>query len=544
MRVRSVRIGLIAIVAVVGLSAALAQLKPVPVKLVLVLAIDQMRFDYLTRFAPLYTGGLKTLLERGAVFTNARYRHSATETGPGHSVILSGRHPRHSGIVANDWYDPYQRKFVNVVDDPVQGTLGGPGRSASPANALSFTVGDVLKATRPQSVVVGVSQKDRSAILMGGRRADAAYWYEAAGGNFITSTYYMREPPAWLTAWNNRHVADAFAGQMWQRLLPDASVYDEYAGPDNIHGEWDRKDTVFPHAIRGRPPERLFYDDLRRTPFSDQMTLEFALEAMKAHRIGEDENPDVFAIGFASTDVVGHTYGSDSHETMDQLLRLDLLLGKLFSEIDARVGPGSALVVLTADHGALPLVENLASKGIEARRAAPAMLQTAVKRALDERFGVIDGLFVFSPPDFYFVEETLRRHRIARKDAEATAIAALQRTELVEKVYTHNDLTDTSPSSDPFLPLFRNAFYPPRSPHLNVLLKKHVYLSSAVGGSGHGTAHDYDRHVPLIFMGAGVRPGSYGESSGPEDIAPTLAWMLGLEFPRENDARVLMEIAR
>ena len=544
MRVRRVHAGLIAIAAMVGLSAAVAQFKPVPLKLVLVLAIDQMRFDYLTRFAPLYTGGLKTLLDRGAVFTNAHYRHSATETGPGHSVILSGRHPSHSGIVANDWYDEYEGKFVNVVDDPVQGTLGGPGRSASPANALSFTVGDVLKAREAQSVVVGVSQKDRSAILMGGRRADAAYWYETAGGNFITSTYYMGEAPAWLTAWNNRHVADGFAGQRWRRLLPDPSAYDKYAGPDNVEGEWDRKDTVFPHAIRGTPPERLFYDDLRRTPFSDQMTLEFALEAMKAHHIGEDANPDVFAIGFASTDVVGHTYGSDSQETMDQVLRLDVLLKKLFDEIDARVGLGNALVVLTADHGALPLIENLASKGVEARRAAPAVLQTAVKQALDQRFGVIDDLFVFSSPDFYFVEETLRRHRISRRDAEATAIAALMRTQLVEKVYTHDDLTHTAPSSDPFLPLFRNAFYAPRSPHLNVLLKRHVYLSSAVGGSGHGTAHDYDRHVPLIFMGAGIKPGRYDEPSGPEDIAPTLAWMLGLEFPREPDSRLLMEIAR
>lgn len=543
-RVRPVHVGLMAIVGLCAVSAALGQPKSVPPRVVLVLAIDQMRFDYLTRFAPLYKGGLKTLLERGAVFVNAHYRHSVTETGPGHAVIMSGRHPSHSGIVGNDWYDAYQRKFVNVIEDPVQRPVGGLGRSASPANALGFTLGDVVKATSPQSIVVGVSQKDRSAILMAGRRGDAAYWYETAGGNFITSTYYMREAPAWLTAWNNRHVADAYAGQMWRRLLPDVAVYDKYAGPDDIAGEWDRKDTVFPHAIRGRPPGGLFYDDLRRTPFSDAMTLEFALEAMKAHRIGEDASTDVFAVGFAGTDVVGHTYGSDSHETMDQLLRLDLLLEKLFEEIDARAGLGRSLVVLTSDHGVLPLVENLASEGVEARRAPPAVLRDAVKQALDQRFGAIEGLFIFSAPDFYFVEDTLRRHGISRKDAEATAIGALMRTPLVERVYTHDQLADTSPSSDPFLPLFRNSFYAPRSPHLNVLLKKHVYLSSAVGGTGHGTAHDYDRHVPVIFMGAGVRPGRYAEPSGPEDIAPTLAWMLGLEFPREQDSRLLTEIVR
>jgi predicted AlkP superfamily pyrophosphatase or phosphodiesterase len=513
-------------------------------RLILVLSIDQMRFDYLTRLATLYKGGLKTLLDRGAVFTDANYRHSATETGPGHSVILTGRHPSHSGIVANDWYDPYQRKLVNVVDDPVQGTIGGTGRSASPANAMSFTVGDVLKSKSPQSIVVGVSQKDRSAILMGGRRADAAYWYETAGGNFVSSTYYMREAPTWLVAWNNRHVADTYGGKSWTRLLPDTGLYEKYAGPDHVDGEWDRKDTVFPHIIRGKPPERTFYDDLRRTPFSDEMTLEFALEAMRAHRLGEDSTTDIFAIGFSSTDVVGHTYGADSHETMDQLLRLDLTLDKLFKEVDSRVGLNNTLVVMTADHGSLPLVEALKSKGVDARRASPAVLQTAVKQALDQRFGVIENLFVFSAPDVYLNEETIRLRQIDRKDVESVAIDALMRTGLVEKVYTHDDLTSTAPSSDPFLPLFRNAFYAPRSPHLNVLLKKYIYVSSLVGGTGHGTAHDYDRHVPIVFMGSSVRPGQYNQAAGPEDIAPTLALMLGLELPREADSRLLSEMLR
>ena len=169
------------------------------------LSIDQMRYDYLTRFASLYKGGLKMLLDGGAVFSEAKYRHASRETGPGHSVILSGRHPSHSGIVANDWYDSYLKKFINVVDDQFNPPIGGDGlKSASPANAQSFTVGDALKAKIPQAHVVGVSLKDRSAILMGGRRADAAYWYETSGGNFITSSYYMSEPPEWLVKWNNK----------------------------------------------------------------------------------------------------------------------------------------------------------------------------------------------------------------------------------------------------------------------------------------------------------------------------------------------------
>lgn len=167
---------------------------PARPRLVLALSVDQMRFDYLTRFAPLYTGGLKTLRERAAVFSNARYRHACTETGPGHSVILSGRSPKNSGIVGNDWYDAASRQNMNVVDDPVHVAIGGRGRGASPRNFIGFTVGDVLKKQSPRSRVVGVAGKDRSAILMAGHRADAAYWY-GAGGAFVTSTYYTAAPP-------------------------------------------------------------------------------------------------------------------------------------------------------------------------------------------------------------------------------------------------------------------------------------------------------------------------------------------------------------
>ena len=164
-----------------------------PPRLILVLAIDQMRFDYLTRFDDLYEGGLRTLIDGGAVFTNARYRHASTETGPGHAVILSGRHPSSSGIVGNQWFDPLLRRPVNVVDDPFQFPLGGPGRPASPANFVGFTVGDALKLASPESRVVGISFKDRAAILMAGRSADAAYWFESSGGHLL------RVPITWMT---------------------------------------------------------------------------------------------------------------------------------------------------------------------------------------------------------------------------------------------------------------------------------------------------------------------------------------------------------
>ncbi len=530
-------------IALVCLAPVAGQRAPQRPKLVLVLAIDQMRFDYLTRFAPLYTGGLRTLGERGAVFSNANYRHAATETGPGHSVILSGWHPSHSGIVANDWWDPLLKKVVNVVDDPVQSPLGGDGRRASPANALSFTVGDVMKAKSPQSRVVGVSLKDRAAILMAGRRGDAAYWYETPQGRFITSTYYMSKAPGWLVQWNDRRLPDTYAGKPWKRLLPDAAVYEKYAGPDAVEGEFDRQDTVFPHLLRSIPGDPQFYDDLRRTPFADEVTLSVALEAMKAHQLGRDEYTDIFAVGFSATDIVGHTYGADSQEVMDQLLRLDLVLGQLFKEIDRTVGLANTLVVLTADHGSLPLVETLQAKGIDARRDSPQVLNRAVRSAFSRKFPGVDGLIAnFSAPDFYLDEAVIRQHHLDRQEVERTAIDALMSTGLVEHVYTQSDLLSNSASTDPFLKLFQNAFFQSRSPHLNVLVKKYVYLSGLPGGTGHGTAWDYDRHVPIVFMGDGIKSGTYAAECGPEDIAPTLAKILGLDFPREEDARLLTEM--
>jgi predicted AlkP superfamily pyrophosphatase or phosphodiesterase len=514
-------------------------------KLLLVLSVDQMRFDYLIRFDNLYKGGIRRLLDLGAVFTNASYRHANTETGPGHSVILSGRHASHSGIVANSWYDPLLKESINVVDDPVQRPLGGKGRSASPANFLGFTVGDLLKFQSPDSKVVGVSMKDRTAILMGGRRADAAYWYENGNGHFITSSYYMKSAPEWLQRWNERNYVDQFSGKQWERLLPDTKLYEKFAGRDAVEGEWDRKDIVFPHTIRYRPPDAKFYDDFRRTPFADEMVLLVALEAMRAHALGDDAVTDILAIGFSATDVVGHTYGADSQEVMDQLLRLDLTLQKLFDEIDRRVGLVNIWVVLTADHGSMPLVELLKEKGFDAKRVGASELEALVVRTLESKFKVQGLIANFDVPHFYLDEGLMAESGLKRTAVEEVIVKTLMSTGYFESVYTHTQILNPEFNGDPHLPLIRNSFFQPRSPHVIATPKPYVYISDNVGGTGHGTPHDYDRQVPIVFMGPPIKPGRYGEACGPEDIAPTLVELLGLKgFKKEEDARVLREMMK
>jgi predicted AlkP superfamily pyrophosphatase or phosphodiesterase len=523
--------------------AAAAASRP---RLVVFISVDQMRADYLDRFRPLFTAGLKRLVEQGAVFTNAFYRHACTETGPGHSVLMSGRSPRSSGIVGNMWYDRTLRQRVNVVDDPAVRLVGSNrGRAASPAYFNAFTVGDVLKAVSPGSKVVGVSFKDRAAILPAGRRADAAYWYQAIDGRFVTSSWYADRAPGWLDAWNERRVADRYAGHVWDRLLPDPASYLRYAGEDAVQGEFDNKDIVFPHAMRGAPPSSEYYDNLRRTPFADEMLLDFALAAMKGHDLGSDDATDVLTVSFSATDVIGHTYGPDSQEEMDNLLRLDRTLGRLFDAAEKRAGAGRVLFVLSADHGSMPLVELLKARGVDARRADAAELAHPVEVALAARFPGKTGLIADADPMEYVLDQdAITRQGLKREDVEQTIRQALLSTGLVEAVYTRAELMGPRPADDPFFDRHQRAFYASRSGDLVARLRRYVYLGGFVGGTGHGTPHDYDRHVPIVFMGPGIHPGRRDVDTGPEDIAWALGRLLGLDYPQQDSVTDLVPLLR
>jgi len=536
-----------ALAAALAPAPTLAATDPAPLpRLVVFIAVDQMRADYLDRFRPLFTAGLKRLVEEGAVFTNANYRHACTETGPGHSVLLSGRSPRSSGIVGNAWYDRTLRQRVNVVDDPAVRLVGSErGRAASPAFFNAFTVGDMLKASSPASKVVGVSFKDRAAILPAGRRADAAYWYQAIDGRFVTSSWYMDRAPAWLDRWNARRVADGYAGRAWDRLLPDVASYLRYAGEDAVAGEFDGRDNVFPHLLRGAPPTLAFYDGLRRSPFADEMLLDFTLAAMNGHDLGSGPATDLLSVSFSATDVIGHAYGPDSQEQMDNLLRLDRTIGRLLEAAERRAGRGRVLFVLSADHGGMPLVEVLKAHGIDARRADSSALSRPVEEALAARFPGKTGLIADPDPMEYVLDQdAIARQGLKREEVEATIRQALLSTGLVEAVYTRAELMGPRPEGDPFFDRHQRAFFPTRSGDLVARIRKYTYLGGYTGGTGHGTPHDYDRHVPIVFMGPGVRPGPRDAETGPEDIAWALGRLLGLEYPQQDSVTDLVPLLK
>ena len=514
-------------------------------RLVVVLSIDQMRYDYLVRFRPLYTGGLKTLMERGAVFSNARYRHANCETGPGHSVLLSGRDGLHSGIIGNLWYDALLGRLVYVVDDPTVTPVGGAARGSSPANFIGFTLGDVLKKALPTAKVVGVSLKDRAAVLMAGPRADAAYWYEPGIGKFITSSYYMKTLPPWLEAINARRVPDSYAGKSWTKLLADESLYKKYAGDDAVATEFDTRETTFPHPVHGDVGSPAFYEDFRRSPFADELTLEVALGALTAHDLGKDEATDILAIGFSATDVIGHAFGPDSQEMMDQMLRLDHILKRLFETIGAKVGLDKTVFVLSADHSVMPLVESLQKQGFDAKRVAPAALQAAAMASLEKRFpGKKDLVLNYLPPDFYLNLESIAAQGLKRREVEQAIADGLLSTGVVARVYTASMFDSDPPTAleDPYFDAVRRSFFGARSPQVIARLREYVYLTAFPGGTGHGTAYEYDRHVPLVFMGPSIKAGAYDGESGPEDIAPTLGLLLGIDYPLQDARRRLTEM--
>jgi arylsulfatase A-like enzyme len=270
-----------------------------------------------------------------------------------------------------------------------------------------------------------------------------------------------------------------------------------------------------------------------------------ATEIMAAYNLGKHSSPDILAVGFSATDFIGHNFGCDSQEIMDQMLRLDQTLQKLFQVVDSRVKLSQTLIILSADHGSMPLVEVLKAKGIDAQRVHPNAVITPVQRALQAKYPGAEGLIAFAePPDFYLNEEAIKKNGLRREDVESTIAAAMMQTGIIAAVYTQTQMINGAGIDDPYWSLHKNSFFQPRSPHLIGRVKKYVYLAAYKGGTGHGTPYEYDTHVPIVFMGPGIKAATYSDPCGPEDIAPTLAQLLMLDYPRESDSRLLTEMIK
>lgn len=524
-------------------------------RLVLLIVVDQFRYDFLERFGDLFVpNGLRRLLRAGASWTQANYDYTPTYTAPAHATVMSGAHPSGSGIVGNEWFDRATgRRVTSVYDDSVK-PLGGNSNetAASPRRLLSSTIGDELRlVTNNRSKVIGISVKDRSAILPAGRHANAAYWFSMNSGQMVSSTYYFDRLPNWVTVFNNAKPADKYFGATWKRLLPEHE-YVKRAGADSTPWEnvWpDSGDTnAFPHVITGGATSagRVFYSALGYSPFTNDILVSFAEQAIVNEQLGQDDDTDVLSVSFSANDYVGHRFGPYSHETMDVTLRVDRQIGSLLDFVQARIGLSNTLVVFTADHGVAPIPEHAATLGLGGARIKAADVLTPIRAAIRARYNsstdYVRELLING--NVYFNYEALERDRIDLEEISQVAATAALTVPGIARCFTRAQLLRGAASiADPLERRVLHGFHPARSGDVVIIPEAFKYLAETINAT-HGSAYSYDTHVPLILMGAGVNPGRYPEPASPADIAPTLAALLRITPPSNVMGRVLIEAMR
>jgi len=481
-------------------------------KLVVAIVADQFRYDYLLRFAKEYNSGLHRLINQGAVFSNARFEHYPTYTSVGHAALLTGAYPGISGIIGNTWYDRESGKLTpSAADEPTRIVGGSEGIGSSPRNLLVSTIGDEMKiASQGKSKVFGLSLKDYSGILATGRMADAVYWFDSKSGNFVTSSYYQKDLPEWLKTFNSKRVADQYKGRNW-------------AG------------SALPEEIGTR-----LYGMIQYTSFGNELLERMAEDLIRGEKLGSGAETDLLVLSFSSNDMVGHNYGPDSPQVREISIATDKILGNLFHFLDSQIGMTHVMVVFTSDHGVAPMPEENSVRKMPGGRLDFAVVKDAVQKALVEEFG--DGKWILASPEetLYLDWNLMDEKKLTREQVTAVAAQAALQIPHVFRVYTREQLLKGQAADDIVGRRLTRSYSAKRGADLYVLADP--YFMFLKMSTTHGTAFGYDTHVPLIFMGPGIKAGRYHQSTSMNDIAPTLATILDIEIPSGSEGRILSEI--
>jgi predicted AlkP superfamily pyrophosphatase or phosphodiesterase len=515
-------------------------------KLVIGIVVDQMRFDYLTRFYHRYgDGGFKRLMNDGFHFKNNHFNYIPTYTGPGHASVFTGTYPAIHGVIANNWYDKEIKESVYCVQDDAVNSVGTTHNAGkmSPHRMKTTSITDQLRLhTQQKSRVIGLSLKDRGAVLPAGHSGTAYWFHGKEEGNWISSSFYMEQLPLWVQQFNASGIAETYLNDTWNTLYPietyiesgpDLSPYeDKFKGMEN---------SVFPYNLKELAPENGNFDIIKETAFGNNITTDFAIAAIEGENLGKNNTTDFLAISYSSPDYIGHTFGLNSVEVQDNYLRLDLEIERLLVYLDAQLGKGNYTVFLTADHGAVHTPGYLQSQNIPAGFFDRSDLQNKLKAFSVTTFG-IDVIERIQSNLVFLNKEALKSKNLTSDLVEKILADFILEYPQIDKVYTRKQLLGNSYTRDTGY-LVQNGFNQKRSGDVVFVLDPAVISTwYEKGGTTHGSGFTYDTHVPLIFYGNGIKKGHTYQKSEITDIASTLSALLGIARPNGATGRVLTEL--
>ncbi|RAJ19111.1 type I phosphodiesterase/nucleotide pyrophosphatase [Gelidibacter algens] len=503
-------------------------------KLIVGIVVDQMRYDYLTRFYNKYSnGGFKRMMDEGFNCKNNHFNYVPTYTAPGHASVYTGTTPNYHGIIGNNWYDKEINKTVYCTDDDsVQsiGTTDDAGKM-SPTRMKTTTFADENRLyTQLRGKTIGIALKDRGAILPAGHTANAAYWFHGADeGRWISSTFYMKQLPQWVQNFNASNQIKSYLKE-WNTLY-DIATYTE-SGPDanTFEGGFNGKDAAtFPYDLMALKDKNSGFDILKATPYGNSITADFALAAIDGEALGKDEFTDVLAVSFSSPDYVGHNFGVNSKEIQDTYLRLDKDLERLLNGLDAKVGKGNYTVFLTADHAAIEVPSYLKSLNIPAGYFDGRAFKEKLSVFMKARFNAEDLVENISNNQIFLNRSKLLEMDLKLDDVQEAIVNEIIAYDHIDKAYTGMSMIQTSFTKG-VEELIQNGYNQKRSGDVIYVLDPAV-ISYGLTGSTHGSSFNYDTHVPLLFYGHGIKQGHTYKKTHITDIAPTMSAILGIGFP-------------
>jgi len=516
---------------------------PAQPKLVIGLVVDQMRYDFLYRYSDKYSeNGFKRLLREGYSCENTHINYSPSYTGCGHTCIYTGSVPAVHGITGNNWFDLEENKVVYCTEDTAEKSIGSISKAGmmSPRRMLTTTITDELRlATNFKSKVIGIAIKDRGSILPAGHSANAAYFYDPSCGNWITSSYYMNDLPTWVKQFNDYKLPEKYLKDNWATLQPIEKYTESHEDDVTFEGTFETETKpVFIHKVGEIVNPS--YKILAATPYGNSFTLKFAEGAILNEHLGQNSVPDFLAVSLSSTDYIGHRFGPNSVEVEDCYLRLDKDLGEFFSFLDEHVGTGNYTLFLTADHGAAHVPDFSKLHKIPAGVFPIDTVLKQLETKLKQQFG--DGEWILS---YENMQLTLNNKLIAEKKADKSQMKKDIRDFLLQfdgivKVLDlenlNNELEEASLKS-----AIVNGYYPKRAGELYVLFEP-GWFEGMTKGTTHGTIYPYDTHIPLVWMGWGIKHGEDHNDIHMTDIAPTVAAMLHIQEPNGNTGKIIQGI--